>query len=226
MTKSRARCWPQCRRSRRRVLSRMNSAFARRFRREQDCGRSGFRTGQMLVFLSASVLACTFLSGCASSQTATIPSADQFDGQAVVVNVCGAFQWNSTGVVAHRGERWFIEVTGSSAVCEDGNHKNPDTRDCDRPDCALWRDGPITASPEGWEKWFLRPLGFLKRVPSAHWYELSGGIGRSLCQTFAIGRSRTVRADEEGEIYLFANDAPSRYCNNSGSLRVRLVRLK
>jgi hypothetical protein len=35
-----------------------------------------------------------------------------------------------------------------------------------------------------------------------------------------------VTTEEDGEIYLFANDAASRYDNNYGSLRVRLVRLK
>jgi hypothetical protein len=177
----------------------------------------------MMAFVSVVTSLLHF--GCASSQQ-TPASPQQFDGSPVVVSVCGAFQWNSTGVAAHRGERWFIEVTGSSPACADGSHPHADLVDCDHPGCAQWRDGPLTTSPEGWEKWFLRPFAFLKRVPTAHWYELSGGIGRELCQTFAVGKFRTVHIENDGEIYLFANDETSRYCNNYGSLRVRLVRLK
>lgn len=176
--------------------------------------------------VTAALLASLLLFGCGSSQSATIASPDQFAGPPVTVNVCGFTPMNPTGVKAQRGERWFIEVTGSTATCADGSHGHPDLHDCDRPDCAMWRDGGETTTPEGWELWYLKPFFFLKRVRSARWYELTGSIGPDLHQTFVIGRSRTVTIKEDGDIYLFANDAASRYDNNYGSLRVRLVRLK
>jgi hypothetical protein len=177
--------------------------------------------------LVVTVSAWLFLSGCISTRNETRPSDSQFDGVPVPVKVCGANPMNSTGIVAHHGERWFIEVTGSDPACKDGTHGNPELHNCDRPECAFWKDGRQPPSPpEGYEPWYLKPAAFLKRVRSARWYELSGSVGPDLHQTFAVGRYRTVPVEEDGEIFLFANDAACRYDNNYGSLRVRLVRLK
>lgn len=143
-----------------------------------------------------------------------------------VISVCGATPLTPTHVTVHRGERWSIEVIGSSPTCENGQHGDSRLQLCDRPDCAQWADGkrlpPV--SPEGWERWYIRPFAFKKRVRSAHWYELTGAVGNPFRQTFAIGRKRTVTIDVDGELYLFANDAPGRYDNNYGSLRVRVTR--
>lgn len=144
----------------------------------------------------------------------------------VVVNVCSAVKETPAKVTVQRGERWTFEVIGSSPACEDGQHGDSRLTECDRPDCALWADGkrlpPV--SPEGWERCYLRPFFFLKRVRSAHWYELTGAVGSPFRQTFAIGRGKTVTIGADGELFLFANDAKSRYGNNYGSLRVRISR--
>jgi hypothetical protein len=145
--------------------------------------------------------------------------------QPVVVSVCGATKATPTHVDVHHGERWTIEVIGSSPSCVGGTHSDSRLRECDRPDCAMWADGkrisPVT--PRGWERWYVRPFAFLKRVRSAHWYELTGAVGCPFQQTFAIGRRRTVTIASDGELFLFANDAPRRYGNNTGSLRVRIA---
>src|SRR5689334_9844878 len=89
----------------------------------------------------------------------------------VVVSVCGADKLTSTHITVHRGERWNIEVIGSSPTCDNGQHGDPLGRlkPCDRPDCALWADGtrldPVP--PTGWEKWYIRPFNYMKRVRSA-----------------------------------------------------------
>jgi hypothetical protein len=144
----------------------------------------------------------------------------------VVVNVCGAAERTSTQVMVHSGERWTFEVIGSSPACEDGQHGDPRLRECDQSECASWADGkrlpPV--SPEGWERCYLRPFFFLKRVRSAHWYELTGAVGNPFRQTFAIGKGKTVTIKSDGELFLFANDAKDRYKNNYGSLRVRITR--
>lgn len=77
---------------------------------------------------------------------------------------------------------------------------------------------------KGWERLLLRPLFFLKRVRSAHWYELTGAVGANpVRQTFPIGMGRKVPITADGELFLFANDASCRYQNNYGSLRVRIT---
>lgn len=149
----------------------------------------------------------------------------------VVVDVCGADELTSTGVTVNHGERWNIEVIGSSPTCKDGKHGDPLGRlkPCDHRDCARWADGtridPVP--PTGWERWYIRPFNYKKRVRSAHWYELTGAVGSPFKQTFAIGSGKTVPIETDGgELYLFANDAPGRYFNNYGALRVRLTLVK
>jgi hypothetical protein len=156
-----------------------------------------------------------------------VPAPDERIGDASTVEVCGAEPWNSTGIIARAGERFYVEVVGSTARCRDGLHGHPDLRDCDEPACARWKDGnrlpPVTA--EGWELWYLRPVWFMKRVRAAHWYELCGSFGDDGDQ-FVVGLHTIVTAPADGAIYLFANDAKDRYGNNYGALRVRLTRLK
>ena len=131
----------------------------------------------------------------------------------VVVDVCGATKMTPTQITVHAHERWTIEVIGSSPACADGKHGDARLHECDHPDCARWADGkripPV--SPKGWERWYLRPFAYLKRVRSAHWYELTGAVGDPFKQTFAIGLARKVTIDSDGELFLFANDAESRY---------------
>lgn len=146
--------------------------------------------------------------------------------QPFVVSVCGAVKLKDTHVAVHRGEHWTFEVIGSSPACDDGGHRDSRLQECSQPDCAEWSDGlrqaPVT--PRGWEKWYFKPVWFLKRVHSARWYELVGAVGNPFGQTFAIGKGRPVVIETDGELYLFANDAPCRYKNNYGSLRVRIAR--
>ena len=144
-----------------------------------------------------------------------------------VVSVCGAEKINSTGITVHPGEKWRFEVIGSSPACDDCRHNDPRLSECDRPG-PRWSDGKRQpcVSAEGWELWYLRPFFFLKRVRSAHWYELTGAVykGDRARQTFAIGlRTTPIPIDAEGELVLFANDASWRYANNYGSLRVRIT---
>jgi hypothetical protein len=158
-----------------------------------------------------------FLSGLSSASAIAAP---------VVISVCGADELTPTHVTVRRGERWNIEVIGSSPTCENGKHGDSRLQPCDRADCAQWADGkrlpPV--APTGWEKWYIRPFAFMKRVRSAHWYELTGAVGNPFRQTFAIGMKQMVTIKVDGELYLFANDAPGHYDNNYGSLRVSVTR--
>lgn len=143
----------------------------------------------------------------------------------VTVDVCGAEKLNATHLSVKRGEKLHFEVIGSSPACKDGGHADPRLVACDQPDCANWADGrqrPNDAN--GWECLLLRPFFFLKRVRSAHWYELTGAVGHDpFLQTFAIGKENDATIEANGELFLFANDASWRYPNNYGSLRVRIT---
>lgn len=152
------------------------------------------------------------------------PVVHEFD-----VAVCGAEPLNPTRVMVHHGDRLSFNVTGSASACKDQSGGQPDFHECAEPNCAHWTDGRLTVDANGWEKFYLKPFWFLKRVRSAHWYELSGTIvdgKRKQVQTFAIGVRATIDVKEDGDLYLFGNDATGRYGNNEGVLRVHIRQIQ
>lgn len=98
-----------------------------------------------------------------------------------------------------------------------------------------WRDGNRVVGPKGWSLW---PFSRWNRVPGVPLFCLCGAVGEDDRQAFAIGEQFEwqVPADvgdlTDRQLYLFANDWPSRYGNNrplrpekGGPLRVVIQRL-
>jgi hypothetical protein len=153
----------------------------------------------------------------------------QLSMTSVTAEVCGAVNMNPTGVKVHQGEHLFLKVVGSRARCADGSGDHSDLHDCDQPKCAQWKDGRFTVGPDGWETWYAKPFWFLKRLRSAHWYELAGsvvGLDGAVVQSLPIGTSAALDIKEDGELFLFGNDASCLYSNNYGALKVEIRQFK
>ena len=69
-----------------------------------------------------------------------------------------------------------------------------------------------------------------RRLPDANWFALVGAWGDEDGEDgdnlFLIGDSRNeIVAKQSVDLYLFANDMPSKYDNNDGSLKVTITRV-
>lgn len=96
-----------------------------------------------------------------------------------------------------------------------------------------WTDDNITCNADGWRS---EELGFMKetvvklfednrRFPEANWFELIGAYDNEEDSRFIrIGQQTDFTAEEDGELYLFANDLKSKYDNNDGLIRVFIER--
>ncbi len=97
-----------------------------------------------------------------------------------------------------------------------------------------WDDDNITCNASGWTS---EQLSFIKesavkifednrRYPEADWFELIGAYDNDeSAHFFRIGIETTLTAEQDGELYLFANDLQSRYGNNDGLIRTFIERV-
>jgi hypothetical protein len=101
------------------------------------------------------------------------------------------------------------------------------------PQGDTWDDASITCGPAGWESerlpWykeaFVKAFEKRRRLKDANWFALTGALGDEDDELFLIGDKKTsYTAPHEADLYLFANDMPSRYDNNDGSLKVTITR--
>ena len=73
-----------------------------------------------------------------------------------------------------------------------------------------WMDGEIQAGPDGLESTpplAVRLFAPLRRRMSRPWFELTGRVGHSGRETFTIGSMTCYRAQSDGKLYLYVNDA-------------------
>jgi hypothetical protein len=96
-----------------------------------------------------------------------------------------------------------------------------------------WRDGGIDCGPGGWESadlpWYKEGVvqfaERFRRLADANWFALIGALGDEDDDLFLIGDAgESYTAPQDAELYLFANDMPSKYDNNEGSLMVTITR--
>lgn len=96
-----------------------------------------------------------------------------------------------------------------------------------------WKDADINCGPGGWKSdelpWYKE--GFVqfaeqyRRLPGANWFALAGALGDEDDELFLIGNNKEpFTVQRNANLYLFANDIPSKYDNNEGSLAVKIVR--
>ncbi len=130
-------------------------------------------------------------------------------GESVRIVVDARNPWNASGILVRAGQRYTF---GIEHVCD-------------------WTDGSVPADPiDGWQGWAVQLFGFLigplRRSPTAPWYALVGSVGRDDVHAFAVidGHRGAVRMDHSGALYFYANDMDGRYCNNRGTLNLRILR--
>ena len=96
-----------------------------------------------------------------------------------------------------------------------------------------WSDAGINCGPDGWISddlpWYKEGIVQLveryRRLPNANWFALIGAYGDESENLFLIGNSKKeFIAKHNADLYLFANDMPSKYGNNDGSLMVTITR--
>jgi len=101
------------------------------------------------------------------------------------------------------------------------------------PEDDTWDDASITCGPAGWESeqlpWYkegiVKAFEKRRRLKGANWFALIGALGDEDIELFLIGdKAEPYKAPHDAELYLFANDLPSKYHNNKGSLLVTITR--
>lgn len=101
------------------------------------------------------------------------------------------------------------------------------------PKNAKWKDASIECGSAGWESeelpWYkegiVKAFEKRRRVKNANWFALVGALGDEDDELFLIGdRTEPYIAPKDTDLYLFANDMPSKYSNNDGFLMVTITR--
>jgi len=96
-----------------------------------------------------------------------------------------------------------------------------------------WKDASIDCGPGGWKSedlpWYkegvIKFAERFRRLPDANWFALIGALGDEDNELFLIEDGKTpYTAPRTADLYLFANDMPSKYGNNMGSLIVTIKR--
>lgn len=97
-----------------------------------------------------------------------------------------------------------------------------------------WQDADIECGPAGWESeelpWYkegiVKAFEKRRRLESANWFALVGALGDEDDALFCVGDGiECYVAVKDSDLYHFANDMPSRYSNNQGSLTVTITRV-
>jgi hypothetical protein len=120
-----------------------------------------------------------------------------------------------------KGKRTTVSVkagkrlTDSGVVVEPGMRYRISARPTDR-----WIDWFIPSGPDGYTKWFLKPVEFLRRAPRAPWFALMATVGGG--EPFLVGTGLEFNADAGGRLELFANDIAFMYWNNWGQIHVTI----
>ncbi len=138
-------------------------------------------------------------------------------GKPNTVDICACKPWNRSKIMVKKGEVYKFEF------------KLEEVDD--------WVDGKTSSTPNrGWREFLPNVMGtlggFYKRSDQANWYALIGSIGRDEEKTFAIfddSKNTPVSEktmDDDGELYIFANDMWGRYGNNRGTLKLSITLIK
>lgn len=118
----------------------------------------------------------------------------------MIVNVEARALWNDTQMDVAAGD--LIEISAEGR----------------------WTDSTIDTDADGFRRWYLWALGWMKRVPAARWFELIAVVGKRARPCHRIGRHGSFVAPASGRLYLFANDASFKYGNNHGQVTATVIK--
>lgn len=89
-----------------------------------------------------------------------------------------------------------------------------------------WIDWFIECGPDGYEKFWLNPFRWSRRVPDAPWFALICCIDRDLPSAFIVGSGTDCYIPpRDGTLFFFSNDAPFAYWNNKGQVKLQVTSL-
>jgi hypothetical protein len=108
--------------------------------------------------------------------------------------------WNDTQFHVKKGEEYLFEAKGK------------------------WKDFFIQSNANGHSRAYLRSLNNFKRSKTENWFALMGAINHEL--DFLIGERRKVSIISDGSLSFYANDVKGFYWNNSGSILLKILRIK
>jgi len=104
---------------------------------------------------------------------------------------------------------------------------------CTVVDGDTWKDGGMECGPGGWQSdelpWYKEGIvdfaERFRRVEEANWFALVGALGDEDDNLIVIGdANEPFVVKKDADFYMFANDMPSKYENNDGSLIVTVTR--
>ena len=150
-----------------------------------------------------------FVAGTYKSDPSEKPKEDEIDWISNPIQVESKEYNNATHIQVAAGEEYYFEATG------------------------CWKDASLWCGPTGWGphwKWWTKK----NRVKDQAIFTLCGNVGEDDKYGFGIGKSFTwVVPDSineldlsERKLYLFANDWPNKYGNNSESITVTICKKK
>ncbi|MEW8627237.1 MAG: DUF2235 domain-containing protein [Candidatus Thiodiazotropha sp.] len=104
---------------------------------------------------------------------------------------------------------------------------------CEVIDVDGWKDGDVKCGPNGWRSdelpWYQEGIvefaERLRRKSDANWFSLIGALDDEDDNLIYIGdNKKPFQPSRDADLYLFANDMRSKYGNNSGRLKVVVMR--
>lgn len=129
-------------------------------------------------------------------------------GDSVSARIHARPRWNDTGIRLVSGEEYRFTVPTDAAHLPQ-----------------QWTDWTIVTTADGFSRWYLIPLEWMRRAPKDNWFALMGAFDRRRDTIFLIGTTRTLRAPRTGELTCFANDVWLAYGNNHGSVVLTVTRV-
>lgn len=128
-------------------------------------------------------------------------SSDGEDNEVLTVRVEARQKWTDSNLEVEAGTRYRISVTSTQK----------------------WKDWFVASGPDGYSKWVLKPVEFLRRAPDAPWFALMAAIDRR--EPFLVGQTCEFEASTSGRLEFYANDIGFMYWNNSGSMDVSVEQI-
>jgi hypothetical protein len=111
-----------------------------------------------------------------------------------MVKISCEVKWNDTGIDLIQGRYYKCTTNG------------------------LWKDWFIECSADGYSNFLLNILSWTKRNPKSKWFQLVGVINTDLNHSIPLGTKHTFMAQENGRLWVYANDSDFAYFNNHGEI--------
>jgi hypothetical protein len=123
-------------------------------------------------------------------------------GDSRTVTVPARPRWSRTGILLEEGVAYLVSTAGE------------------------WLDWRTPATARGYPSpnWLFRLVERFRRHPTAPWFALIGTVDRRVAGQFVLGGVPRFVAPGSGELVCYANDLSLMRWNNSGEVRLTVLR--